>query len=124
MANESIEDKSLGEILTNIHEASFVHSFNVEAKKALHDANLLGVPPYLARSKPLVKLLNASLSFHSHHKPYKEKTKKWCVKKKKNFKPHFEPDSKVKLGNSCLNLFLSKLKGKRMRHSTVSLLSP
>ncbi|PON85913.1 hypothetical protein TorRG33x02_182730 [Trema orientale] len=73
----------------HIHEASFVHIFDMETKKALGDVNLLEAPPYLASSKPLVELVNTSLSSLNHHKPYNEKIKKWCDKKK-NLESHFE----------------------------------
>ncbi|PON64530.1 hypothetical protein PanWU01x14_124070, partial [Parasponia andersonii] len=57
--------KSSGEPPPNIHEVSFVHSFDVETKKALGDVNLLEAPPFLASSKPLAELVNATLLLKS-----------------------------------------------------------
>ncbi|PON31517.1 hypothetical protein PanWU01x14_369320 [Parasponia andersonii] len=87
MVKESVVDKHLGDFPIDTHEAPF-HSFDVEGTKDFGDidVNLLEVSPHVLNSKPRIEFMEASLSSCSHHKPYKEKTKKWCVKiKKKSF---------------------------------------
>ncbi|PON47313.1 hypothetical protein TorRG33x02_323740, partial [Trema orientale] len=57
MVKENVEDKHLRDFSTDTHEVSFVHSFDVEAKKAFSDidVNLLEAPPQFVNSKPPVE---------------------------------------------------------------------
>ncbi|PON59646.1 hypothetical protein TorRG33x02_287590 [Trema orientale] len=123
VVKQSVEDKYFGNFPTDTHEASFAHSFDVEAKKAFRDidVNLLEAPSNFVNSKSPNEFIEVALSSSSHHKPYKERTKKWCAKKKKKtLELHYESDQQIKLGNPCLNLFPSKLKAERVGLSAIT----
>ena len=79
---ESIEDGSLIKALLINHETSIVHPFDVEAKKALGDTNVVEAPQPSSNSNPPIEVIKTSLSSSSHHKPYKKDTIKWETKKK------------------------------------------
>ncbi|PON81163.1 hypothetical protein TorRG33x02_230470, partial [Trema orientale] len=110
LVKESIENNSLKEAPLISHEAPIVHPFDVDAKKAQGNTNVVEAPQYSSSSNPPIEVIEPSFSSFSHHKSYKKDTRKWGTKKKRYGDHHFKLGPKGVLGMSRLKLFLGKLK--------------